>query len=717
MPQPLSESDILFPHLSNTPSFSSTLSSLKRSALSIHNRLTSITSDSTFVTSVASAYQLPLVANERCGSWYISPSKKIEGVYFKSTDGHMGEWAFSLRRLNLQLLDVVAKYGGAVVVDSTRRGKSMPDALSKTVPIWCCVMNRVVFGNGDKGDDRARMYTPPQAVSESERSQIEGRIDGFVRQFLDICKPKIPELREKIRKPLRPIWITQQSSLPGSPPEFADFHPVVLCTASRRVHGAEASEGGYVQGAADDHEAWSHGLTPPVFWKNKDLLLRTSEEDAPGVIAKLLAEDAAAAESSSRATLIKPTSSLFISPSDNIDLTGYDVVVTCTPDAISSAALKSTKIKHYLHLKCQTGKLGSRDLRNELAQLPDFLSSLSSPTSTPNKILICCPTGKDLSVGAALAVLCLYTDANGVLDFANRKDAGKIDKNFIKQRLSWITTSNPSLNPSRSTLQSVNAALLTSQDPKAMSLPPPLSAPRAEKEDATLPQPELPSLPSAIFTSLLNSSQPWTFTRSLTSALPTHPSGTVSGTATFTPCPSLTPHSPPTLLYAEEGEFVTSTGLKMSTRRRYVYQLVDPQPNEGIDGKEGVGEDDSGTRIVVKFFDDEKYPKLTEIGGNGEGIGGVFVEMGRITPLATTSPSLATATVNKEDDIMVATNRARHLCGADLYAASWKFNRGMLGNREKGTMGGTEDKETWWEVRYEVKGPKKDYVSVTRYTR
>lgn len=96
----------------------------------------------------------------------------------------MGEWAFSLRRLNLQLLDVVAKYGGAVVVDSTRRGKSMPDALSKTVPIWCCVMNRVVFGNGDKGDDRARMYTPPQAVSESERSQIEGRIDGFVRQFL-----------------------------------------------------------------------------------------------------------------------------------------------------------------------------------------------------------------------------------------------------------------------------------------------------------------------------------------------------------------------------------------------------------------------------------------------------------------------------------------------------------------------------------------------------
>lgn len=180
MSQPLSESDILFPHLQN-PSFSTTLSSLRRSTLSIHNRLTSIASDSSFVASVSTAYSLPLVANERCGSWYIPPDQKAEGVYFKSTDGHMGEWSFSLRRLNLQLLDVVSKYGGAVVVDSTRRGKSMPDALSKTVPIWCCVLNRVVFGDEGK---RGRLYTPPQAVSESEHAQIERRVDGFVKQFL-----------------------------------------------------------------------------------------------------------------------------------------------------------------------------------------------------------------------------------------------------------------------------------------------------------------------------------------------------------------------------------------------------------------------------------------------------------------------------------------------------------------------------------------------------
>lgn len=56
----------------------------------------------------------------------------------------------------------------------------MPDALSKTVPIWCCVMNRVLFPDMGPHD----LHTPPQAVSASEHAQIERRIDGFVKQFL-----------------------------------------------------------------------------------------------------------------------------------------------------------------------------------------------------------------------------------------------------------------------------------------------------------------------------------------------------------------------------------------------------------------------------------------------------------------------------------------------------------------------------------------------------
>ena len=92
--------------------FSKTLSSLKRSTLSVTNRLESIRLDSEFVASIADLYQLPLVANERCGSWYISPSKKAGSAYFKSTDGHMGQWSFSMRRLNLQLLEIIGESGG-----------------------------------------------------------------------------------------------------------------------------------------------------------------------------------------------------------------------------------------------------------------------------------------------------------------------------------------------------------------------------------------------------------------------------------------------------------------------------------------------------------------------------------------------------------------------------------------------------------------------------
>ncbi len=96
-PFPSSISSLILPTASQ--GFSRTLKSLRRSTLSIQNRLASIQDDSDFVQQVAAEYNLPLVANERCGSWYIPPEKKSGSGYFKSTDGHSGQWSFSLRRL------------------------------------------------------------------------------------------------------------------------------------------------------------------------------------------------------------------------------------------------------------------------------------------------------------------------------------------------------------------------------------------------------------------------------------------------------------------------------------------------------------------------------------------------------------------------------------------------------------------------------------------
>jgi len=141
MSEPIKTSDIIFPLLSTN--FSSTLSDLKRSTLNISNRLRSISEDAEFVCTVVGAYGLPAVANERCGSWYIPPAMKVGSAYFKSTDGHTGQWAFSMRRLNFQLLDVIESNRGfvdcvvsrlrlsivtfasrCIIADSTRRGKS-----------------------------------------------------------------------------------------------------------------------------------------------------------------------------------------------------------------------------------------------------------------------------------------------------------------------------------------------------------------------------------------------------------------------------------------------------------------------------------------------------------------------------------------------------------------------------------------------------------------
>ena len=108
--EPLSHTQLIFPTASR--GISSTLTSLKRTNLSISNRLHSIKQDAAFVQTVSETSHLPLIANERCGSWYVPLDRKAGSAYFKSTDGHHGKWGFNLRRLNLQVLDIVGRDEG-----------------------------------------------------------------------------------------------------------------------------------------------------------------------------------------------------------------------------------------------------------------------------------------------------------------------------------------------------------------------------------------------------------------------------------------------------------------------------------------------------------------------------------------------------------------------------------------------------------------------------
>ncbi|GAB2211710.1 hypothetical protein Droror1_Dr00025043 [Drosera rotundifolia] len=68
----------------------------------LYNALKSIYEDSIFVAEIQQLWpQLPMLANLRCGLWY---SKQFHSsCYFKSTDGHNNNWAFSTNRLNLHV--------------------------------------------------------------------------------------------------------------------------------------------------------------------------------------------------------------------------------------------------------------------------------------------------------------------------------------------------------------------------------------------------------------------------------------------------------------------------------------------------------------------------------------------------------------------------------------------------------------------------------------
>lgn len=321
-------SDIIFPSQESSISsnnINKILGDLKRSNLSITNRLRSIQKDADFVEEVAAALSSgaaagtrgsngngtgskkqgrPLVANERCGSWYIRPGLKGASAYFKSTDGHTGQWKFSTRRLNLHLLPIIEKCDGIIIIDSTRRGKRMPDSLSKTVPVWCCVLNRTLF---PELVDSHGLYVPPNVVSESEKSQMLSRVPGFVDSLKQL-NLDLAGLRAQISRPIRPTWVTQERDLShyhgrredndGNENNYEDddgrifesFRPVICCTSSRRITDGEMSgHSGYVQGAGDDTENWAHGLTPPVFWDNAEHLLSTPEAELPDLIRSLVA--------------------------------------------------------------------------------------------------------------------------------------------------------------------------------------------------------------------------------------------------------------------------------------------------------------------------------------------------------------------------------------------------------------------------------------------
>ncbi|KAJ6497494.1 initiator tRNA phosphoribosyl transferase, partial [Mycena sanguinolenta] len=444
------------------------LAFLRKESLDLFNRLHSIAEDVQFVNQVHAAYPaIPILPNLRCGAWYTDPAIATDcPAYFKSTDGHFSNWSFNLRRPNLHLLPLVVANDGAgiVLVDSTRAGKRLPDALSKTVPIWCAVVNRALLQRfPDKHDWDTALYTPPGAVSAQEHAQITLRIDSWAEALAN-SSYSLPDLP----RPLRPMWLTPASGAFPVPP--AAYIPLICVSASQVADGTARRAAGfaYIQGSGDDHELWGGGLTPTLFWRHRERLLGAERADLSALVASLVADSAQPQDAGKGVPtqisrvhgrlLLCATADL---PGNWEQDTAYVVVA-----AVGAPQIVIPDGVPFLHIEAWAGKKGQFQFLQDT--LPRATAFARVQLRAGRRLCVGCATGADFSVGIVLVALQLFFDDAG--EFVGLEDEERqiettlVNKDSIRTRLEWIIASRPTANPSRTTLKRVNEFLLSAQD-------------------------------------------------------------------------------------------------------------------------------------------------------------------------------------------------------------------------------------------------------------
>ncbi|PFH56297.1 hypothetical protein XA68_16768 [Ophiocordyceps unilateralis] len=337
----------------------------------------------------------------------------------------------------------------------------MPDALSTTIPVWCTVLNQMLLPHDPLS---AELFLPPH-LPPSTQAQIRALIPGFVADLaaLGLDWDAVAagggggggSGRRRLSKPLRPIWIGPHSVLPEAGPIFAQYRPVVCCTASR--YRAEDHTAGYVQGAADDCENWSHGLTPSVFWRHVDDLLAADDAQLVSLIARLVSHHQQPPSDFPRSERqLTPHLSVCALPLPLPLASSSDCChVVLAPNLTRSETWVQSPAR--IDVGLGRHKTASRNLRLALPDVCAFVSAFLGTTGR-GRIVVACESGTDLCVGTALALSCRVLDDDGSLRVPD--EARPLTKPLVKARLAAIMAAFPEANPSRQTLQSVNSFLL-----------------------------------------------------------------------------------------------------------------------------------------------------------------------------------------------------------------------------------------------------------------
>lgn len=138
----------------------------------------------------------------------------------------------------------------------------------------------------------------PLWVSQTEKLMIENRLEGWTKE-LEASGADIASVASSLKKPLRPLWISQKTVIwLNEVPDYDSwgFTPIILVSASSssgnyQHHTSSEFSWNYIAGAGDDEESWSRGLRPDLFWKNAHDVIRSDPASCNQKIADIVEKD------------------------------------------------------------------------------------------------------------------------------------------------------------------------------------------------------------------------------------------------------------------------------------------------------------------------------------------------------------------------------------------------------------------------------------------
>ncbi|XP_073156733.1 tRNA A64-2'-O-ribosylphosphate transferase isoform X2 [Henckelia pumila] len=401
-----------------------------------------------------------------------------------------------------------------MIVDSTRKGKRFPDSMSKTIPIWTCVLNRAIHNyrmalgglqaseNDLNGSGQDSTYWDcslhlPLWVSQTEKLMIEIRLEGWTKE-LEASGADIASVASTLKKPLRPLWISQKTVIwLNEVPDYDSwaFTPIILVSASSssgnfQRHTTSEFSWNYIAGAGDDEESWSRGLRPDLFWKHAHDVIRSDPASCNQKIADIVEKDRVRrAQRGENAPQVSVRPSKLVTESkfpaerpldldtttiiENEQLSGEvylcwlgstNIAVCRTQPAMEvdpdvcilhcdkEYSVSPKNSEFHLHLPILDSKYDRFSL---LRHLPSALNFSQTRLREGRKLLVCCQNGEDMSICICLAILTLLYDEAGNLDDGKSFNDSLISKSELRRRLVFICKYAVNARPSRGNLKQV----------------------------------------------------------------------------------------------------------------------------------------------------------------------------------------------------------------------------------------------------------------------